>query len=221
MIELRVNGSATTVAVPEDTPLLWVLRDVLGMTGTKFGCGMALCGACTVHIDGVADALLRHRRSTVWRQGGDHDDRGGRRNAGRQRGSSRRGSIWRSSSAATASPARSCRPPPARRQSGADRRRHRRGDVRQHLPLRHLRAHPRGDQAGGRVAGHAREAGHDRGPQSRPDPRVTRRSFLARGVPRSGGGLVHRLAAARRAPRPAPPSRRAPSCGSAATGASR
>ena len=51
---LNVNGGTHSVDVDGDTPLLWVLRDVLGMTGTKFGCGMALCGACTVHIDGVA-----------------------------------------------------------------------------------------------------------------------------------------------------------------------
>jgi isoquinoline 1-oxidoreductase alpha subunit len=51
---IKINGSAHSVDVDGDTPLLWVLRDVLGMTGTKFGCGMALCGACTVHIDGVA-----------------------------------------------------------------------------------------------------------------------------------------------------------------------
>lgn len=51
---IQVNETAHTVDVDGDTPLLWVLRDVLGMTGTKFGCGMALCGACTVHIDGVA-----------------------------------------------------------------------------------------------------------------------------------------------------------------------
>jgi isoquinoline 1-oxidoreductase alpha subunit len=50
---INVNGSAHSVDVDDDTPLLWVLRDVLGMTGTKFGCGMALCGACTVHIDGT------------------------------------------------------------------------------------------------------------------------------------------------------------------------
>ena len=53
-IEINVNGVAHTVDVDGDTPLLWVLRDVLGMTGTKFGCGMALCGACTVHLDGQA-----------------------------------------------------------------------------------------------------------------------------------------------------------------------
>jgi isoquinoline 1-oxidoreductase alpha subunit len=51
---IRVNGHMHEVDVDGDTPLLWVLRDVLGMTGTKFGCGKALCGACTVHIDGVA-----------------------------------------------------------------------------------------------------------------------------------------------------------------------
>ena len=49
---IKVNGVSHSVDVDSDTPLLWVLRDVLGMTGTKFGCGRALCGACTVHLDG-------------------------------------------------------------------------------------------------------------------------------------------------------------------------
>ncbi|WP_271407561.1 (2Fe-2S)-binding protein [Pseudomonas sp. Q1-7] len=53
-LTLKINGTEHSVDVDPDTPLLWVLRDVLGMTGTKFGCGMALCGACTVHMNGAA-----------------------------------------------------------------------------------------------------------------------------------------------------------------------
>jgi len=54
MVKLHVNGSVREVDAPAAMPLLWVLRDLLGMTGTKFGCGIAQCGACTVHIDGKA-----------------------------------------------------------------------------------------------------------------------------------------------------------------------
>ena len=60
MATLKINGEPKTFDAPDDMPLLWVLRDVLGMTGTKFGCGIAQCGACTVHIDGkpVRSCLL-------------------------------------------------------------------------------------------------------------------------------------------------------------------
>jgi isoquinoline 1-oxidoreductase subunit alpha len=54
MISLSINGQSHMVDVEDDTPLLWVIRDSIGMTGTKYGCGIAQCGACTVHIDGVA-----------------------------------------------------------------------------------------------------------------------------------------------------------------------
>jgi len=54
MTSFQINGRAVTVDAEDDTPLLWVIRDVVGLTGTKFGCGMALCGACTVQLDGQA-----------------------------------------------------------------------------------------------------------------------------------------------------------------------
>ena len=53
MVALNINGKMENVDAPPDMPLLWALRDVVGLTGTKFGCGMALCGACTVHLDGA------------------------------------------------------------------------------------------------------------------------------------------------------------------------
>ncbi len=53
MVSLRINGEVRNIDAPPDMPLLWVLRDILGLTGTKFGCGIAQCGVCTVHVDGA------------------------------------------------------------------------------------------------------------------------------------------------------------------------
>ena len=64
-VTFRVNGASVTVDVPSDMPLLWVLRDVLELKGTKFGCGISQCGACTVHVDGRATRSCRTRVETV------------------------------------------------------------------------------------------------------------------------------------------------------------
>lgn len=64
--ELKINGKTHQVDLPDDVPLLWVLRDELGMTGTKFGCGVAACGACTVHIDGEAVRSCQVGLADVW-----------------------------------------------------------------------------------------------------------------------------------------------------------
>ena len=74
MISLNVNGKTVSLDVEPDTPLLWVLRDFAGLTGTKYGCGMALCGACTVHIDGQP-ARSCTTPVSARRRAEDHDDR--------------------------------------------------------------------------------------------------------------------------------------------------
>jgi hypothetical protein len=76
---LKINGTPHEVDVDGDIPLLWVLRDVLGMTGTKFGGGQALCGACTVHLEPAGPLLPDSRRQR--RRSSDHHDRGDRRGA--------------------------------------------------------------------------------------------------------------------------------------------
>ncbi len=63
---LSVNGKSHTIDLPDDVPLLWVLRDAVGLTGTKFGCGIAACGACTVHIDGEAVRSCQVALADVW-----------------------------------------------------------------------------------------------------------------------------------------------------------
>ena len=102
---LTVNGRAASVDVPADMPLLWVIRDVLNLKGTKFGCGMAQCGACTIHLDGEPTRACVTPVSAVGAQE-DHDDRGpvGRR---RRIRCSRPGWPTTCRSAATARPGRS------------------------------------------------------------------------------------------------------------------
>lgn len=64
--QLMINGTSHDVSLPDDVPLLWVLRDEIGLTGTKFGCGVAACGACTVHIDGEAVRSCQVALADVW-----------------------------------------------------------------------------------------------------------------------------------------------------------
>ena len=64
--QLRINGNTHDVDLPDNVPLLWVLRDEVGLTGTKFGCGVAACGACTVHIDGEAVRSCQVALADVW-----------------------------------------------------------------------------------------------------------------------------------------------------------
>src|SRR5262249_28151535 len=140
----KVNGTTPTVDVDGDTPLLWVLRDVLGMTGTKFGCGMALCGACTVHLDGVAirscitlvesvgDSAITTIEAIGATAVGAKIQKAWLDREVVQCGYCQSGQIM-SASALLASNAR--------------RLRHRRCDVRQYLPLRNVSAHSRSDQA--------------------------------------------------------------------------
>ena len=100
-ITITVNGQDHSIDVEPDTPLLWAIRDTLGLTGTKFGCGIAECGACTVHVNGravrsctfpvSAAEARRSPRSKVWP------------GTARSTGCSRHGSIIRCRSAATAS----------------------------------------------------------------------------------------------------------------------
>jgi len=65
MVAFTVNGEARTLDIDPEMPLLWAIRDVIGLTGTKFGCGMALCGACTVHIDGAPTRSCQTRVGNV------------------------------------------------------------------------------------------------------------------------------------------------------------
>ena len=73
MLHLTINGKSHDVDVEPDTPLLWVIRNSIGMTGTKYGCGIAQCGACTVHIDGVATRSCGDAGRRCGRRSDRHD----------------------------------------------------------------------------------------------------------------------------------------------------
>ena len=143
MTIITLNNQMVEVDVESDTPLLWVLRDHLGMTGTKFGCGMALCGACTVHVDG--DAV----RSCVLPLGASRA-----RPSPPSRGSSTDRShavqqAWIELDVPQCGYCQSGQIMSAaallQDESATERRGYRRGHGRQHLPLRHLPADPQGD----------------------------------------------------------------------------
>ena len=181
MSRIIVNDKALDVDASADTPLLWVLRDHLAMTGTKYGCGMALCGACTVHVDGVAVRSCVLPLGVARGQAHHHH----------------RGAVDRPPSRRAARLDRAGRPAmrilsvgtdhvggrPAQGPSAAERRRDRCGHGGQHLPLRNLPADPQGHPSRGRAV--------DAGSASLRDP--GRREFC-RGTAFAGGGLVLAMA---------------------------
>ena len=153
-LTLNVNGETYSVDVEPETPLLWVLRDTIGLTGTKYGCGIAKCGACTVHIDGrkafscttKASAAAGKEVTTI--EGLSEDNSHPLQVAWieedvPQCGYCQSGQIMGGGGAAEPA-AEPVRP------------RHRRGDVGQHLPLRHVRPDSQGDPPGGRDCGRMR-----------------------------------------------------------------
>ena len=149
---IKVNAVDHSADVDGDTPLLWVLRDVVGMTGTKFGCGNAQCGACTVLIDGW-QSLLRPPRSHRCTAASDDHRSDGQYTSGQGNSGSVAGVRSRAVRLLPVGPG-DVRGSLLATNPNPDRFRHRRRDGRQHLPLRHLRPDSRGDQARRTVHGH-------------------------------------------------------------------
>ena len=150
-VTFKVNGKLHTVDVADDTPLLWVLRDHLDLKGTKFGCGIGQCGACTVHVNGTPSRSCQRKVSTL--AGAEITTIEGLSPDGTHPLAARVGGARRSAvRLLPGGPAHVGRRA-AREDAEADRRGHRHGDERQHLPLHHLPAHPRGHSPGRRTEG--------------------------------------------------------------------
>ena len=179
MIALEVNGTKHDVDVSPDMPLLWVLRDTLGLTGTKFGCGLGQCGACTVHVDGAAvRSCLTTAGSAAGKKVTTIEGLSPTVHASAAAGvGGRAGAAVRllpvgADHVGRGAPGQDAEP---------DRRADRHRDDRQHLPLRHLSAHSQRHQArGARARGHA---------MKHHDITVTRRLFLKTATA-AGGGLM-------------------------------
>ena len=211
MTPVTINGRRHDIDLPGDTPLLWALRDELGLTGTKFGCGMALCGACTVHLDGQAvrscmtplSAVANKKVTTIEAIEADQVGKAVQ-------------TAWIEVERASVRllPGRPDHvgDGAAQAQPEAERRRHRQRHGGEHLPLRHLHPHPYRDQAGRRPAGSEvmsalrrsatgtgrgkrRQAGRDR----QREPARIPPGRVRPGRPGAGGGIPARLARGRSA----------------------
>ena len=185
MVKLRVNGQDRSFDGDPAMPLLWYLRDELGLTGTKFGCGVALCGACTVHLDGEAvRACARHVGCR--RQAGRHDRRA------RPDGNHPVQKAWREINVPQCGYCQAGQIMQAaallQAEARADRRGHRRRDVGQYLPLRLLPAHPRGRPRRRRRerdmtdSSHPRHSRHHQCQPARPAARASRHWRLRAGA---------------------------------------
>ncbi len=181
-VKFTLNGKAQTVDVPPAMPLLWVLRDTLGMTGTKFGCGMSLCGACTVHLNGqpvrsCVTPISNVAGKTVTTIEGLSPDRTQPDSAGLDR---------RGRAAVRLLPVGTDHD--RGRAAGQDgephRRRYRRGHAQQHLPLRHLSIHPPRRPSGRRTP-RAREV-----PEVSASQTFSRRGFLRASAAAAGGVMI-------------------------------
>ena len=194
MAKLNINGKVRDVKVEPDTPLLWVIREQVGLTGTKYGCGVAQCGACSVHINGEVQRSCSIPVGTVKADRQDRHHRGplrqllapGAEGLGHGRRAAMRLLPVRPDHGGGGA---------AEEEPAPDRQGHRRGDD-QHLPLRHLPAHPRGGPHGGRQSTADRPAsrtvreGAMRKMTFGKGKNLSRRKFIVGSAAAAGGGLA-------------------------------